>query len=69
MIIEDTAELSIQKPNILAAEGRLRRGSHVLEQERIHFWLHAWLLLHVPLTIALLVLGVLHVATALYFSG
>ncbi len=35
MIIEDTAELSIQKPNILAAEGRLRRGSHVLEQERI----------------------------------
>ena len=33
------------------------------EQERIHFWLHAWLLVHVPLTVALLVLGAIHVVT------
>ncbi len=38
----------------------------LLDQERIHFWLHAWLLVHVPLSVALLVLGVLHAATALY---
>lgn len=37
------------------------------EQERIHFWLHAWLLIHVPLSVALLVLGALHVVTALYY--
>ena len=37
------------------------------EQERIHFWLHSWLLLHIPLSVALLVLGVAHVYTALYY--
>jgi hypothetical protein len=39
----------------------------LLEQERIHFWLHSWLLIHVPLSVALLVLGVLHIVTALYY--
>ncbi len=37
------------------------------EQERLHFWLHSWLLLHVPLSVMLLVLGVTHVVTALYY--
>jgi hypothetical protein len=37
------------------------------EQERIHFWLHAWLLMHVPLSVAVLVLGVVHVVAALYY--
>lgn len=37
------------------------------EQERIYWWLHAWLVLHIPLTVALLVLGVAHVVTALYY--
>jgi len=37
------------------------------EQERIHFWLHAWLLIHIPLSVALLVLGVTHVVTALRY--
>jgi hypothetical protein len=37
------------------------------DQERLHFWLHSWLLLHVPLSAALLVLGVAHAATALYY--
>ena len=36
-------------------------------QERLHHWLHAWLLLHVPLSVLLLVLGVAHVVTALYY--
>jgi hypothetical protein len=35
------------------------------DQERIHFWLHSWLLLHIPLSVALLVLGVVHAVTAL----
>ena len=36
-------------------------------QVRIHHWLHGWELVHVPLTLALLVLGVLHAITALYY--
>lgn len=34
------------------------------EQERIHFWLHSWLAVHVPLSAGLLVLTVTHVVTA-----
>jgi hypothetical protein len=37
------------------------------EQERLHFWLHSWLLVHVPLSIAVLVLGVAHVFRSLYY--
>lgn len=37
------------------------------EQERIHTWLHAWLLVHVPLSGALLVLGVAHAVLSLYY--
>jgi hypothetical protein len=37
------------------------------EQERIHFWLHAWLSVHVPLSVGLLVLTVAHVVSAVYF--
>jgi hypothetical protein len=38
----------------------------LLEQQRIHFWLHSWLLLHIPLSVAILILGAAHIATALY---
>jgi hypothetical protein len=37
------------------------------EQERLHHWLHIWLLVHIPLSIVLLVLGVAHVIAALYY--
>jgi hypothetical protein len=37
------------------------------EQERLHHWLHVWLLLHVPLSVALLVLGVAHAVMSLYY--
>jgi hypothetical protein len=36
-------------------------------QKRIHFWLHGWLLIHVPLSIALLVLGAVHAVMALRY--
>ncbi|HEX5442313.1 MAG TPA: hypothetical protein VFW87_00730, partial [Pirellulales bacterium] len=36
-------------------------------QVRVHHWLHGWLLLHVPLSVALLVLGVVHVVASLYY--
>jgi hypothetical protein len=37
-------------------------------QRRLHHWLHGWLLLHVPLTAALLVLLLAHVVVALRYS-
>ena len=36
-------------------------------QMRIHHWLHGWLCVHVPLSITLLVLGILHVIMSVYY--
>jgi hypothetical protein len=37
------------------------------EQDRLHAYLHAWLLLHVPLSVLLLFLGGAHAVMALYY--
>jgi len=37
------------------------------EQERLYLWLHGWLFLHVPLSLALLVLGLVHAVASLYY--
>jgi hypothetical protein len=34
-------------------------------QERFHRWLHGWLLLHIPFSLALIVLGAVHAVMAL----
>ena len=47
--------------NICEEEQQLSR------QIRIYRWLHAWLLVHVPLSIALLVLGGVHAVMALRY--
>jgi hypothetical protein len=39
----------------------------LLEQEWLHLVLHGWLLLHVPLSAALLVLGATHAVMSLYY--
>jgi len=36
-------------------------------QGRLHVWLHGWLLLHIPLSLALILLGVIHAAMALRY--
>lgn len=36
-------------------------------QERLHRWLHGWLLVHVPLSLALILLGAVHAVMALRF--
>jgi hypothetical protein len=38
-------------------------------QERLHHWLHGWLLLHIPLSLALILLGAVHAVMALRFSS
>jgi hypothetical protein len=40
---------------------------HLAEQERLHHFLHGWLLLHVPLSVALLVLGLAHAVVSMYY--
>jgi hypothetical protein len=36
-------------------------------QERIHRWLHGWLLIHIPLSLALILLGAVHAVMALRY--
>lgn len=36
-------------------------------QERLHHWLHGWLLLHIPLSLALILLGAIHAVKALRY--
>jgi hypothetical protein len=48
-------------------EALCQERRHYAEQERIHHWLHGWLLLHIPLSAALLVLGTLHAIVSLYY--
>ena len=47
--------------DICEEERQLRR------QIRYHHWLHGWLLLHVPLSLALLLLGCAHAIMALRY--
>ena len=39
----------------------------LVRQERLHHWLHGWLLLHIPLSLALIVLGIVHAVVALKY--
>jgi hypothetical protein len=36
-------------------------------QEHLHHWLHGWLLLHIPLSLALILLGAIHAVMALRY--
>jgi hypothetical protein len=57
-----------------AAQGALRdledicgEARQLLRQERLHRWLHGWLLLHIPLSLALILLGAVHAVMALRY--
>jgi hypothetical protein len=62
-----TPGLAAARPQIDMLKRYCEERRHLGEQERLHRWLHAWLLLHVPLSAALLVLGVLHAVMSLYY--
>jgi len=36
-------------------------------QERLHHWLHGWLLVHIPLSLALILLSAVHAVMALRY--
>jgi hypothetical protein len=48
-------------------EELVRERRRLAEQERMWRWLHDWLLLHVPLSAALLILAVVHIVMSLYY--
>ena len=39
----------------------------LVRQERLHRWLHGWLLVHIPISLALVVLGAVHAIVALRY--
>ena len=57
-----TAQATIQDLEDICEETR-----QLLLQERLHHWLHGWLLLHIPLSLALIVLGAVHAVMALRY--
>lgn len=61
------AELGPVQEQVTQLKGLCRERRLLAEQERLHAWLHAWLLVHVPLAVALLVLGAAHATVALFY--
>lgn len=54
-------------PSLAALEGMCEQRRQMDAQARIHFWLHNWLWVHLPLSIALILLMFVHVLYALKY--
>jgi hypothetical protein len=58
-------------PEVLDATRRLEQicedERQLRRQSTLHHWLHGWLMMHIPLSFALLLLGVVHAITALRY--
>jgi hypothetical protein len=39
----------------------------LVRQEQLHQWLHGWLLVHIPISLALIVLGAVHAVMAIRY--
>jgi hypothetical protein len=48
-------------------EGICGEARQLTRQEQLHRWLHGWLLVHIPLSLALILLGAVHAVMALRF--
>lgn len=58
-------ELAASKEKLISLENMCRERLQLIEQVRLHRWLHYWLLVHVPASVAMAVLAVVHIVTAL----
>jgi hypothetical protein len=56
------------KDQLVELRGYCHERRLLADQQRLHHWLHAWLLVHVPLSVLLLVLGLAHAVMSLYYS-
>ena len=48
-------------------EGICEEERQLTLQNHLHLWLHGWLLLHIPLSLALIILGAIHAVMALRY--
>jgi hypothetical protein len=55
------------RPALSSLEGMCEQRRQMDDQARIHYWLHNWLWVHLPLSIALIVLMFVHVFTAIKY--
>lgn len=65
--LRDLPGLATAREELALLQSLCEERRQLPEQERLHHWLHAWLALHVPLSVALFVLGVAHVVATLYY--
>jgi hypothetical protein len=65
--VRDLSGLEDHKEKVTSLAEMCEERRLLREQERLHLWLHSWLLLHIPLSVAVLVLGVFHVFFALFY--
>jgi len=61
-LLPATAHVALSDLEDICDEAR-----QLTRQERLHRWLHGWLLLHIPLSLALILLGAIHAVMALRY--
>jgi hypothetical protein len=61
-LVPATAHATLQDLEDICEEAR-----QLMRQQRLHRWLHGWLLLHIPLSLALILLGAIHAVMALRY--
>lgn len=54
-------------PAAAALEGLCDQRRQLHEQQRLHFWMYNWVLVHLPLSVALIVLMFVHIYAALKY--
>jgi hypothetical protein len=62
MLLPAVAHVTLADLEDICGEAR-----QLTRQERLHHWLHGWLLLHIPLSLALILLGAVHAIMALRY--
>jgi hypothetical protein len=63
-VLPPTAHATLQDLQDVCDEAR-----QLSLQERLHHWLHIWLLVHIPLSLALILLGAIHAVMALRYTS
>jgi hypothetical protein len=61
-LMPSSAQATLQDLEDICDEAR-----QLVRQEQLHHWLHGWLLVHIPLSLALILLGAVHAVMALRY--
>jgi hypothetical protein len=58
---------AVARPTLRDLEDICEESRQFVRQERLHHWMHGWLLVHIPLSLALILLGAIHAIMALRY--